>query len=253
MGDLSGKVVLVTGGSRGIGAAIVRAVSAMEAFVIIHYGTGKDRAEALANEVGADRCHLLGADFTDDGAVRRLWEEAVAWRGRVDVLINNAGVYEPASVDGPFEAWNAAWQRMLRINLVAPAHLCREAILHFRDHHGGIIIINITSRAAHRGDAPDYMQYAASKGGLQTLTRNIARAFAAENVLAYAIAPGFVRTEMAESFIAVHGEAAATHDIPLGELPAPEEVANVAAFLATGKARHTTGATIDINGASYVR
>ena len=252
MGALSGKVVLVTGGSRGIGAAIVGAVAAMDAFVVVHYGAGKARAKAVAEAVGSERSHLLGADFTDHGAVRALWADAVAWRGRVDVLINNAGIYEPAPVDGPFEAWNALWQRMLQVNLVAPAHLCREAILHYRDHHGGIIV-NITSRAAHRGDAPDYMQYAASKGGLQTLTRNIARAYAADNVLAYAIAPGFVRTEMAESFIAVHGEAAATHDIPLGELPAPEEVANVAAFLATGKARHTTGATIDINGASYVR
>ena len=248
--DLTAKVVLVTGGSRGIGAAIVRALAGAGAEVILHYGRSRARAEAVAAEIGG--CHLVGADLDDDSAAPALWRDALAWKGRIDVLVNNAGIYVPAGVDADFDAWAEAWSRTLRVNLVATAHLCREAIRHFRGRGGGAIV-NVASRAAFRGDAPDYMHYAASKAGIVALTRTIARGFGADNIVAFAVAPGFVRTEMAERFIRDHGEDAVLDEIPLGEMASPGDVANVVAFLASGLARHATGTTIDVNGASYVR
>lgn len=250
--ELNGKVVLVTGGSRGIGAAIVRAMVDAGAEVILHYTRNAERATVLAEEVGVAKCHLLRADFMVDAEVRDLWAKAVAWKGKIDVLVNNAGIYEPAAVTDDFGHWQETWRRSLQINLVAAGHLCREAALHFRENGGGIVI-NVASRAAFRGDDADYMQYAASKGGMVAMNRTIARGFGADNVLAYVLAPGFVRTEMAEDYIARNGAEKIIREIPLGDIAPPEEVANLAVFLASGKARHATGTSIDINGASYVR
>ncbi len=250
--DLTGKVILVTGGARGIGAAIVRTMAEAGADVILHFTRDAKVAQSVASEIGDDHCHVLRADFMDDGQIRRLWADAVAWKGRVDVLVNNAGVFEPAAVEDDFDKWVEIWHRALQINLVAAGHLCREAIPHFRTGGGGIII-NVASRAAFRGDDAQYMQYAASKGGMVAMHKTIARAFGRDNILSYVLAPGFVRTEMTDVFIAEHGEETMTRDIPLGELATPEDVANMAAFLASGKARSATGTSIDINGASFVR
>jgi len=252
MSDLNGKVVLVTGASRGIGAAIARGAGAAGAGVILHYGRSREAAEAVAGDLRETGCHMVQGDFECDADVERVWREAVSWKGRIDVVVNNAGLYAMGGVDEDFETWTGVWRRLLQVNLVAAAHLCREAVLHFRPLGGGIIV-NIASRAAFRGDTPDYMQYAASKGGLVSLTRSLARGFAADNILAYVVAPGFVRTEMAEDFTRVHGEEAITREIPLGDMASPEDVAEVVLFLASGRARHATGTTIDINGASYVR
>ena len=250
--DLKGKVVLVTGGSRGIGAATVRTLGKAGADVILHYVRSPDEAEAIAESVGRSRCHVVSADLASLNAATALWDEAIAWRGQIDVLVNNAGIIQAASVDDELDIWASAWQQTLQVNLVAVADLCREAIRHFQTRNGGTII-NIASRAAFRGDAPEYMHYAASKGGVIALTRSIARGFASDNILAYAVAPGFVRTDMIDSFIQDYGEASLTRDIPMGKIAPPEDVANVVAFLASGLAPHATGTTIDINGASYVR
>ncbi|MDP6788534.1 MAG: SDR family oxidoreductase [Rhodospirillales bacterium] len=213
MSDLDGKVVLVTGASRGIGAAIARALGAAGADVILHYSRGRDAAEAIAGQLQQTGCHLVQGDFECDDDVEKVWRDAVAWKGHVDVLINNAGVYAMGGVDEDFEIWTGVWRRLLQVNLVAAAHLCRHAVLHFRSRGGGIIV-NIASRAAFRGDTPDYMQYAASKGGLVSLTRSLARGFAADNILAYVIAPGFVQTDMADDFTRIHGEEAVTRETP---------------------------------------
>lgn len=250
--DLDGKVVLVTGGSRGIGAAIVRAAAAAGAHVVLHYGREAARAQALAAEIGSERCLVVGADFLVDREILDLWATAEAWRGRVDVLVNNAGIYEPADVTDDFDHWRDGWQRTLQINLIAAAHLSRQAAAHFRRSGGGILI-HVASRAAFRGDDVDYMHYAASKAGMVAMSRTIARGYGEDGILSYVLAPGFVRTEMAEEYVARHGDAHIIGDIPLGDMAPPEEVANLAVFLAAGMARHATGTTIDINGASYVR
>ncbi|WP_104990022.1 SDR family NAD(P)-dependent oxidoreductase [Deinococcus sp. NW-56] len=249
--DLTGKVVLVTGGSRGIGAATVRTLAAAGADVIVHYGRGEAEARSLVAEAGEGRAIALGADLAQPGAGTALFREALAWRGRVDVLVNNAGIAPTVTVDDPEDAWAGTWAQTLQVNLVAVADLCREAVLHFRTRGGGTII-NVASRAAFRGDNPDAMHYAASKGGVIALTRSIARGYAREGILAYAVAPGWVRTDMAEEYLREHA-ADLARDIPMGDVVPPEEVAHTVAFLASGLARHMTGATLDLNGASYVR
>jgi 3-oxoacyl-[acyl-carrier protein] reductase len=250
--ELNGKIVLVTGGAGGIGAAVVRAVVAAGGKAILHDRPGAAGCRELAQELGAENCHAVLGDLASDAAVPTIWQAAVAWRGRVDVLVNNAGIYEPADIKDPFERWSAAWHRTLQINLVAPGHFCREALRHFTEKGGGIIV-NLASRAAFRGDDADYMHYAASKGGIVAMTRTIARHFGRQNITAFAVAPGFVRTDLNAAFLRDHGVEAAARDIPLGEIAEPVDIANTVIFLASGLARHATGTTIDINGASYVR
>jgi NAD(P)-dependent dehydrogenase (short-subunit alcohol dehydrogenase family) len=250
--ELKGKVVLVTGGAGGIGAAIVRTMARAGADVVLHDVVSTGGATEIQRELGARRCHLVAGDLADGAAVSAVWRAAVGWRDRIDVLVNNAGIYEPAAVDGDLDQWSAAWHRTLEVNLVAPGHLCREAIRHFRGRGGGVIV-NMASRAAFRGDDADYMHYAASKAGIVAMTRTIARHFGRDNITAFAVAPGFVRTSLNAAFFRDHGVEAAARDIPLGEIAEPQDVANTVAFLASGLARHATGTTIDINGASYVR
>ncbi len=249
--DLTGKVVLVTGSGRGIGAASARAALAVGASVIVTDVKRNAAVDALVADSG-DRATFVAADLRSASDVRALWDAAVQVYGSIDVLVNNAGVYEEARVDMAFEEWSASWDRTLSINLLAPAHLCREAILHFRTRGGGRII-NVSSRAGTRGDGPDYMNYAASKGAMLALTRTIARGYAAENILAYAVAPGFVRTDLNGPFFERYGESVAIAETPLGQIAEPEDIANVIVFLACDLARHMTGATVDVNGASYVR
>ncbi|MEB3279989.1 MAG: SDR family oxidoreductase [Lyngbya sp.] len=251
--DLTGKVILVTGGSQGIGAATVKVLHQAGAKVVLHYGNSREKAAEILQELGEDSCYLVQANLAEKNAAIALWKQAISWQGKIDVIVNNAGVIIPASINDELETWNQTWQQTLQVNLIAVADLCREAIHYFKQQNGGIII-NIASRAAFRGDTPDYMHYAASKGGVISLTRSIARGFAQDNILAYAIAPGFVRTErIVETAIQAYGEANLTKDIPMGEMASPEDVANVVVFLASGLSPHTTGTTIDINGASYVR
>lgn len=250
--DLKGKVVLVTGGSGGIGAAIVRTVVHAGGLAVLHDLRKEGAAAEIQRELGADRCMIIAGDLAQDAAPPCIWAEALGWQERIDVLVNNAGIYESADIGDAFAAWSASWHRTLQINLIAAGHFCRDAIAHFKTRGGGIIV-NLASRAAFRGDDADYMHYAASKGGVVAMTRTIARHFGRDNITAFAVAPGFVRTNLNAAFFRDHGVAAAAEGIPLGEIAEPQDVANTVAFLASGLARHATGTTIDINGASYVR
>jgi NAD(P)-dependent dehydrogenase (short-subunit alcohol dehydrogenase family) len=249
--DLTGRSVLVTGGSRGIGAALVRAFAGAGARVGVHYGRERERAEALAAEV-AGGAEAFGADLGQAEACDGLWGAVVERFGRVDVLVNNAGVAVSSGLDAPSEQWAADWDRTMAVNLRATGLLCRSAIPHFAADGGGRIV-NIASRAAFRGDQPDYLAYAASKAGVVALTRSIARAFGKDGIAAFAVAPGFTRTEMAQDFIDQYGPEIAMRDNALGRYTEPEDVAPTVVFLASGLADHATGTTVDINAASYVR
>lgn len=249
-GILAGTSLLVTGGSRGIGRAIVRAAHREGATVVLHYSASVEPAEALREELGA-RVHLVHGDLTGPAGPEQVWRDAVDAVERVDALVNNAGAWiaSPLASDdgGGASAWRQGWQANLALNLTAPADLCREAILHFSKRGGGTII-NLASRSSHRGDDADHLAYGAAKGGILALTRGIARGYAKHGVLAYAVAPGWVDTGLAAG--------ASPEDIaalPLGEITPPEDVAETVVFLASGRARHATGATIDITGADYVR
>ena len=250
--DLTGKTILVTGGSRGIGAAIVRAVRAAGATVVLHYGQSDAAALAMQDAVGADRCHLIKADLAEPGSAARIWRDATAAAGPVDALVNNAGIFESAPLDMELEAWRAAWARVLQVNLISPAELCRHAINDYRGRGGGRIV-NVSSRAAFRGEVPEQMPYGASKGGLVALTKTIARGYAKDGVLAFGIAPGFVATDMVCDTVDPAKIARIVAGIPLGEMADADEIGALTAFLCSAHARHLTGATFDVNGASYVR
>jgi 3-oxoacyl-[acyl-carrier protein] reductase len=250
--DMTGRVVLITGAAGGIGSATARVVASAGAEVVLHDLDAAGPVRELGDEFG-DRALSLGADLSDPRTTPKLWREALEWRGKVDVLVNNAGIYEPARVDGDVDAWTASWERTLRICLLSPATLCREAIRTFREQENGGIIVNLASRAAFRGEDADFWHYAAAKAGVVAMTRTIARQYGRDGVTAFAVAPGFVNTPFNDPAVAAYGLEFFADDTALGEVAEPVDVANVIAFLASGRARHATGTTIDINGASYVR
>lgn len=248
--DLTGKTVLVTGASRGIGSAIARQMSEAGARVAVHFMRSRERAEALVRAIGKD-AQTFGADLADPKACTRLFDEVIETFGTLDVLVNNAGVAHAIPMHAPEDEWLEKWNHTIAVNLRAAELLCRLAIRHFRKTGGGRII-NVASRAAFRGDTVEYMAYAASKGGMVALTRSIARAFGKDGIRAFVLAPGFTRTDMARDFIETYGEDHALGDIALERLTEPEDIAPMAAFLASGLADHATGATIDLNAGSYV-
>lgn len=246
-GMLSGKTVLVTGASRGIGCATAVTLHREGAHVVLHYGSDKDSAQATAERLG-ERVKLVQGDLRNADERGRVWNEAADWRGGLDVLVNNAGAWLSSEIDDA-NAWQQGWEANYGLNLLAPADLCREAILGFRNRGGGIIV-NVTSRSAHRGDDAQHLAYGAAKGGLLALTKGIARGYGKDNILAYAVAPGWVATDVSAH---ISPGDPLLQNLPLGEVTPPEDIAEVIAFLASGRSRHTTGATIDITGADYVR
>lgn len=253
--DLRNQTILVTGGSRGIGKAIVETLHRAGASVVLHYGQGQAEAKAIAAALGADgvpsdRVHWVQADLSQPLAARELWAKALAWRGQISAVVNNAATMPAAPLGEDWDTWADAWQTTLQVNLIAVADLCREAVLHFQTQGGGTLV-NLASRAAFRGDGPEFTAYAASKGGIISLTRTLAKGFAQDGLLAYAIAPGFVRTDRIEAVMAERGADYVTRDIPMGAPADPQDIANLVAFLAAGLAPHATGATFDVNGASY--
>ncbi len=248
--DLCSKTVLVTGASRGIGRAILETCHAAGANVVLHYGRSGGLAQEIAAGLGA-RCLPLRADMARPDEVAKLWSDAVAWRGRVDVIVNNASIRIDLDLDESDEAWDAAWRNVLDVNLIGPAHLSRMAVRHFRKTGGGSII-NIASRPAFRGDTATCPHDGAAKGGLVSLTRQIARQYGGDNVKAFVVAPGIVETDQASEFFEVSGREQWLAEIPAGRLGKPADIANMVAFLASGLADYATGATIDVNGASYV-
>jgi len=244
--DLKNKAILVTGSSRGIGLVTAKVLCERGAKVILHARSSTPDLDSVVNELGENAQLVLG-DLSDISRIENLWQKAVDCFGHIDVIVNNAGAWLPSDIASA-AAWRTGWERNITLNLTAPAELCRLSLLHFKQRQGGLII-NITSRSAHRGDDADHLAYGAAKGGLLALTKGIARGYGRDNILAYAIAPGWVATDLAKDAI----EPSVLESLPLGEVTPAHDVAEVVAFLATGRSRHTTGATIDITGADYVR
>lgn len=249
--DLTGRIVLITGAGGGIGSATTRTIARAGGTVLLHDISPEATAELLA-ELG-ESASAFSADLGDPVATDALWARALATHGRIDVLVNNAGIYPAAPLHEPLAAWLGVWDRSLAVNLVAPAVLYRAAVTTFAAQPGGGIIVNIASRAAFRGEDPDYWHYAAAKAGTVAMTRTIARHYGRDGVTAFAVAPGYVDTSFNEIFAREVGVEVAAADTGLGEVAKPQDIANVVAFLASGLARHATGTTIDVNGASYVR
>lgn len=231
------KNILLTGSSRGIGAAIASALDLPEVTLIGHGTTSG-----------------IAADFSSPGAPAALWQAALdQLGGTIDALINNAGIFDDNPIDQDDAAWVANWERTMRVNLTASAELCRLAVRHWQQRGSGGRIVNIASRAAYRGDSPAHWHYAASKAGMVAMTKTIARGYARDGILAFAICPGFTMTGMAEDYLASRGGDKLLADIPLGRVAMPDEVATAARFLAIDAPPSMTGSVIDVNGASYVR
>jgi len=231
--------ILLTGASRGIGAAALETLSSTGHRVAGHSTRGDNG--------------LIAGDLADPSAPRKIWDAALdQLGGRIDVLVNNAGIYEGVADDASDDEWHSAWARTLTVNLQASGDLCRLAVGHFRAQGGGRII-NVASRAAYRGDSPQHWHYAASKSAMIGMTKTIARGYAKDGILAFAVAPGFTVSEMTEEYLAGRGGAAIVADIPLGRVSNTAEVAEAIRWLAIDAPAASTGSVIDLNGASYVR
>jgi NAD(P)-dependent dehydrogenase (short-subunit alcohol dehydrogenase family) len=248
--SLKNKNVIVTGASRGLGKSIAEQLVAAGAKVALQYNENKNRADIVQNELGP-KATFYQCDFSDGLDVSSFFNKVIKDFKKIDVIVNNAGIAINSDPQKNDIDWIDDWLRTMDINLNATALLCKKAIAHFRETGRGIII-NIASRAAFRGDQAEYMAYAASKSGIVGLTRSIARAYGKDGIKAFIVAPGFIKTDMAQDFIDQNGENYAAADLALNELPEPIEVARFVTFLASGMANHATGGTFDINSGSYV-
>ncbi|CAN5499455.1 SDR family oxidoreductase [soil metagenome] len=255
--DLSGKVVLVTGASRGIGKATAEAFGDAGARVAVHYASNENAARGVSARCG-NAADVFQTDLSNPTSAQNLWDEVLSRFGQIDVLVNNAGIAEAAPPETDLPDWLNVWERTMAINATAPAVLCRAACEHFAERHAGGDtpiagrIVNVASRAAFRGDTPEYLAYAASKGALVAMTRSIARGYGRKGTAAFVVAPGFTQTDMARPFMERYGADYATSDLALPTLTQPEDIAPTIVFLASGLADHATGATIDLNAGSYV-
>lgn len=237
--------ILVTGSSRGIGAAAAAALMARGVGVIGH------ASKPVAAETGVP---LIAADFADPLGPQALWQRALEQSdGAIDAVVNNAGMFEANRLDRSDIEWLDAWEDTLRINLTAAAQISRFAVRHWQQRGCGGRLVHVASRAAYRGDSPAHWHYAAAKGGMVAMHKTIARAYANESILSFAITPGFTDTGMAGDYLASRGGPGLLADIPLGRVATPEEIARIIAFCALDAPPSMTGAVIDANGASFVR
>jgi len=246
------KAVLVTGASRGIGRAAARAFAVQGARVAVHYHRDKEAAQRTRDELPGGPHQILSGDLSDADVPRRLIEQAVGTFSRLDVLVNNAGIFQthpPGKVS--FERWRQVWERTLAVNLRGPADLMYWAARQMAAQGGGHIV-NVSSRGAFRGE-PEAPAYGASKAGLNALSQSLARALAPDHVYVTVVAPGFVRTDMVAELLSGPAGREIERQSPLGRVAEPEEVAEVILFLASEKAAYLTGAIVDVNGASYLR
>jgi NAD(P)-dependent dehydrogenase (short-subunit alcohol dehydrogenase family) len=249
--DLNRQHILVTGASKGIGYAIADYLLQEGAHVAVHYYTGKEAADSLVATYGTKRAIAIRADLEQPEEVASLFKNALEFLGHIHSVVLNAGVFLPHTTNQSTFDWFATWKRTLAINLDSVGLLTKLGLDHFKEVGGGRFIY-IGSRAAFRGETEEYLGYAASKGGLTSLARSVARSFGKQNIKALVIAPGFTKTAMAEEFIKVHGEARVLNELSLNELTTVQDIAPLVGFMCTGAMDHATGTTIDINAGSYI-
>ncbi len=247
-----GRAILVTGASRGIGAAVARAFAAAGERVAVHYRASRDRAEEVLASLAGDGHVLVGADLADPDAVRRMVDAAAEGLGGLDVLVNNAGVFEPHPItETTYEQWQRGWEHTLGVNLVGAANVAWCAVQHIVAGGGGHIV-NVASRGAFRGE-PNAPAYGASKAGVIAFGQSLARALGPHGIAVTSVAPGFTETDMAGDELVGEKGVARRAESPLGRVATPEEVAAAVVFLASPAATMASGTVIDVNGASYLR
>ena len=246
--DLQKKNILVTGSSRGIGAAISKELGKSGARIAIHYKRERQSAEEIAKIIG-NNSKVFKANLQDPDQCGLLFKSVLKEFGHIDAIVNNAGTAILSPLNN--ENWVKERDKTMSINLRAVGILCKLAIQHFKTRKSGRII-NIASRAAFRGDTAEYLAYAASKAGIVSLSKSIARAFGKDGITCFVVAPGWVKTDMANESIEEYGDEYILQGNSLDRLTEPEDIAPIVTLLASGLADHATGTTIDINAASYV-
>lgn len=247
--DLTGKAILITGASRGIGAEVARMAGKAGALVGINFHRNRETAERLAAEIGAERTVAIQADLGDPAQTERMIAVMVERFGRIDVLVNNAAIFAQNRFDSEdYDAWRAGWQRTFDVNVFGASNAAFLAMREMRKRGCGKIV-NIASRAAFRGET-EFADYGASKAALVNLTRSIARACPADGITATCVAPGFVETDMAAAEIAARGDELRAQ-VPLGRIATTRDVAGVILFLCSSWSDYLNGATVDVNGGSW--
>jgi NAD(P)-dependent dehydrogenase (short-subunit alcohol dehydrogenase family) len=252
MADFDQRGVLVTGASRGIGRVIAVRFAAEGARVAVHFGRNEAAARETLDLLDGGGHALVRADLADPVAVARMVDDAIAGLGRIDVLVNNAGVYEmhhPGEVT--YEEWRAAWRLTVDVNLVAAANASFLVGRHMRDNGGGRIV-NVSSRGAFRGE-PKAPAYGASKAGMNAMGQSLAVALAPFGVTVATVAPGWVDTDMSHEHLAGPRGGEILSQLPMGRVATADEVAAAVLFLASDAASYASGAILDVNGASYLR
>jgi NAD(P)-dependent dehydrogenase (short-subunit alcohol dehydrogenase family) len=252
MYNLTGKQILVTGASKGIGKAIARQLLRQGATVGLHYNSSPQGVEDLIGEFGAECAIPLQADLEDNQQTIALFHSALKEFPNMESVVLNAGIFPPHPISDSLDSWLKVWQKTMKVNLESAGILTRLCLEHFQKKDQGRLIY-IGSRAALRGETEEYLAYAATKGGLSSLAKSVARSFGKYNIKAFVIAPGFIRTEMAMKAIAKIGEEKILDELALKKLTTPEDIAPVVALLCSGQLDHATGTTIDINAGSHIR
>lgn len=244
--DLQNEEVLITGASKGIGRAIYFQLLASNASLVSHSNRPIPEIEKEQFQ-----SHLY-ADLASEVETIELFQKAIEMQPGLNNLILNAGIFEAKATDSAMENWLQTWNRTIQINLNSVGILTKLAIEHFKKIGGGRLIY-ISSRAANRGETEDYLAYAASKGGIASLAKSVARSFGKDNIKAFVVAPGFVKTAMAEQFMGESGEQKVIAELSLNQMTLPSDIAPLVTFMVSGLMDHATGTTVDVNAGSYMR
>ena len=250
--EFKNKTILITGGSRGIGKAIAIAFAQAGGNIVINFKSNQEAAHATLNELDGGPHLAIQANVQKPGEVKSMIDEVVEHYSRIDIVVNNAGVFFPHPIAKiSYSDWQQSWKETLNVNLTGPANVCYCAA-QFMIKQGGGRIVNVSSRGAFRGE-PESPAYGASKAGLNAMSQSLAQALALHHIFVGVVAPGFVETDMAKSLLDGPKGDAIRGQSPLGRVAKPEEVANAVLFLASEGTEFMTGAIIDVNGASYLR
>ena len=247
--------VLLTGSSKGIGYKIAKDLLAEGHELALHYNKNESSLDALLKK-DKTGSFSIQADLSKQEEIKKMVENTIGKLSFPDCIINNAGIAESADISLDTNEWSKMFDKTIDVNLKAPSIIFKEFLKYKRKKkiNSRLRIINIASRAAFRGEQQDYISYACSKGGIISLTKTMSRSFGeTDNIVAISIAPGFVRTDMAQSFIDKHGEDVVRQGITLDRLTEPKDISPLVSLIVSGKMDHSTGSTIDVNGGSFLR
>ena len=247
--------VLLTGSSKGIGYKIAQDLLAEGHELALHYNKNESPLKVVLKE-DKTGSFSIQADLSRQEEIKKMVVNTIDKLSFPDCIINNAGIAESADISVDINSWSKIFDKTIDVNLKAPSIIFKEFVKYKREKkiNSRLRIINIASRAAFRGEQQDYISYACSKGGIISLTKTMSRSFGeTDNIVAISIAPGFVRTDMAQSFIDKHGEDIVKKGITLDRLTEPKDISPIVSLIVSGKMDHSTGSTIDVNGGSFLR